>query len=84
MKFIPIHKQGATIMAKEIERRFIVDKQLILANDFRELVNELRDASVQYHAHQCLREVISRITHKYLQPASKKEIEESVDCAVYW
>jgi len=65
-------------------RESINTKPLMVANDFAKMVNELRDLAIIYHNHQSLRERIDGIVHQYLQPASKKEVQESVDTGVYW
>jgi hypothetical protein len=42
----------------------------------REMNNELRDIAIKHHAHECLREIIAKCTHKYLDKQSEWEREE--------
>ena len=42
------------------------------AHIFRELVNDLRDISMQYHAHDSLRDRISERLHEDIRPAAHK------------
>jgi prolyl-tRNA synthetase len=42
-------------------------------HELRGLINELRDCAEKYHAHGCLRELISGIVTKHIESIEQKE-----------